>query len=230
LNQCLSCNLHLATFISFMFVKVLPRISFVLTKSFLRWISSSSAPTALLYPVFSLWVIINAANGRPVWCPARSVLGPMILFQLYTADLIGLVETHGLQSHPPHLYADDTQIIGSRRPCDTAQLLSRLSACIDDVGQWMRRTGCSSTWQRRTSCGVRRLVDPLRDRLDVLWNLVMNTYLTRTVSCCSAVLLFCDKYAASVDHPSVNPMRDCTRGWLTAVAHRVTGYFTAGLW
>ena len=50
-------------------------------------------------------------------CGVPHVLGP-ILFILYTADLVGLVEQHGFRLH---LYADDSQVYGSCRPSATSR-------------------------------------------------------------------------------------------------------------
>ena len=58
-----------------------------------------------------------------------------ILFVLYTADLVRLIERHNLH---PHLYADDTQIYGACSPSMANQLQERMSVCLQDVATWMR--------------------------------------------------------------------------------------------
>jgi len=60
-----------------------------------------------------LCLIQSSARG-----PQRSVFGP-ILFIMYTADVIRIVERFGLGVHQ---YADDTQIHGSCRPNSSASL------------------------------------------------------------------------------------------------------------
>jgi len=59
----------------------------------------------------------------------RSVLGP-ILFVLYTADVVQLIETYGLS---PHLYADYTQVYGACAPSSVELFSLQISECVDAV-------------------------------------------------------------------------------------------------
>ena len=58
-----------------------------------------------------------------------------VLFVLYTADLVSLIESHSLS---PHLYADDTQVYGSCSPAADDALSVTISECIADVASWVR--------------------------------------------------------------------------------------------
>ena len=147
-----------------------------------------------------------------------SVLGP-ILFLLYTADLLGLIEQHDLI---PHLYADDTQICGYSPPSDVLQLQERVSGCVDDVAKWMQ----SNRLQLNTAktevlwcASIRRqhqIPQPgLRVGVDVIvpsasvrdlgiyldCDISMRTHVSKVVSSCFAVLRRLRSIRSSVTRP-----------------------------
>ncbi len=66
--------------------------------------------------------------------PQGSVLGPL-LFILYTADLVHLIERFSLSAQ---LYADDTQVYGSCQPSEIHRLSSSITECISAVSDWMK--------------------------------------------------------------------------------------------
>jgi len=76
--------------------------------------------------------IINSPSD--VWCASRVSVGSL-LFILYTADLMSLIEDNGFS---PHLYADDTPVYGSCRPVEIDAFSAKLSECIGVVTNWMR--------------------------------------------------------------------------------------------
>ena len=73
------------------------------------------------------------------WRASGVRLGP-ILFVMYTADVVSIIERHGLSAHQ---YADDTQVYGRCSPNDFTSLTSHLGDCIEQVAGWMSRAGFS---------------------------------------------------------------------------------------
>ena len=62
-----------------------------------------------------------------------SVLGPL-LFVLYTADLGGIANKHGVNSH---FYADNAQLYVSDRQQEAGEAEQSLVNCMENIAQWM---------------------------------------------------------------------------------------------
>ena len=134
------------------------------------------------------------------------MLGP-ILFVLYTADLVQLIETFGLS---PHLYADDTQVYGSCAPTTVALLASQISECVDAVAAWMKSNKlqlnpaktevlwCATSCRRHQLPTTAMLIDGVPDTpvqnvrdlgIYIDGDLSMRTHVQRTTSSCFAALM-----------------------------------------
>ena len=132
-------------------------------------------------------------------------LGP-IFFVLYIADVLQLVKVHGLL---PHAYADDTQILGVCRPCETDELQHRVSDCLNAVSSWMAANHlqlnhektevlwCSSARRQyqipttpvRVGCTSVQHVTAARNLAIYLdGDVSMHTHVTTTVQACFAML------------------------------------------
>ena len=65
--------------------------------------------------------------------PQGSVLGP-ILFISYSAEIVAIVQHRGFKVHA---FADDLQIYGSTAQNGAADLMARMSICIECVTSWI---------------------------------------------------------------------------------------------
>ena len=85
-------------------------------------------------------VQIGSSTSEPVTlkygAPQGSVLGP-ILLTTYTTPLDNIIRNHSLDFH---LYADDTQLYISFKPCDSISrqtAISQVEACTKGIKTWM---------------------------------------------------------------------------------------------
>ena len=76
-----------------------------------------------------VYIVCSVPQGR--------VLGP-ILFVLYVADLADIINRHSVTLHS---FADDTLLYLHCCREDITTTVTRLKACIMDVGHWMSATG-----------------------------------------------------------------------------------------
>ena len=82
---------------------------------------------------------------------------------MYTVDLVALIQQQRLQ---PHLYADDTQIVGSCRPTseDITTLRHRIELFIANIADWMSsnrlQQNTSKSGLMRCSSSSRRYLFP----------------------------------------------------------------------
>ena len=96
-------------------------------------VSPSWSPTSLDVCRSSMLVDASLPRHGYFGIPQSSVLGP-VLYVLYTADIIKLVESVGLRAH---LYADDTTLYGYCCPSTSAELSTRVLQAIDLIHAWM---------------------------------------------------------------------------------------------
>ena len=105
------------------------RCRFGVTDAALSWCSSYLSQRT---QTFSINAQLSGPHVVDCSVPQGSVLGPL-KFNGYTEDLAVLIANYQLSYH---LYADDTQLLGST-PTSTVQLtVDRLQSCVAAIHQW----------------------------------------------------------------------------------------------
>ena len=104
--------------------------SFGITGTVLQWFHSYLSGRCQFVEINDTKLSVRDLS---VGVPQGSVLGP-ILYLLYTAPLVEIMRSHGLDYH---FYADDTQLYISFKDCDVDVARLRVENCVADICHWM---------------------------------------------------------------------------------------------
>ena len=105
------------------------RCHFGVTDAALSWCSSYLSQRT---QIFSTNEQLSGPHAVGCSVPQGSVLGPL-KFIGYTEDLADLITNHQLSYH---LYADDTQLLGSTSTSNIRSTVDRLQSCVAAIHQW----------------------------------------------------------------------------------------------
>lgn len=82
---------------------------------------------------------VSSSHDLHFGVPQGSVLGPAVLFSLYTAPITDIIRSHGLKYH---LNVHDTQLHLAFNPACSEDLFTATScveACVAEIRTWMSR-------------------------------------------------------------------------------------------
>ena len=115
------------------FIKLLSRLSswFGIHGTVLNWFSSYLSSRSFCVKCNNE---LSSSHTSCCGVPQGSVLGPLILFILYTTPLSTLISSFSVNHH---LYADDTQLFLSFHPSNFQSSIAHLQTVLQHISSWM---------------------------------------------------------------------------------------------